>query len=143
MAGYATATTMHLIRWKPGLQLNLHTADPGELGEPIGNTASFLGYVAVRSFEQFGAWRFYMHTIPMPSISNIEQIIAAVSDRQFKGVEIITHASVSQASDGALIAVFTLTIPVAVAGGMTLIFPPHSLICECDDVIMKHVEQRA
>lgn len=128
----ANATAMP--SYGANLQVNLHTADPGEAGAPATSAAAYTGYAARLVARDAGGWTICDGTDPYGAnasgnaYKNAAQITFPECDAGFVGTETITHVSTSSPSTGQLLRKTALTTPIVVGALTTPLFPAGSLV---------------
>ena len=128
----ANATAMP--SYGANLQVNLHTADPGESGTPSSSAASYDGYAAVLVSRDSGGWTICDGTNPYGSnasgnaYKNAAQITFPECDSGYVGTQTITHVSTSSPSTGQILRKTALTVPIVVGALVTPLFPAGTLV---------------
>lgn len=113
------------------LQVNLHTADPGEAGIATTNAAAYTGYVAVAVARDVTGWTICDGTNPYDAnasgnaFKNAAEITFPESS---SGPEVITHASVSVVATGQILYKGALTASLTINNLITPRFPAGTLI---------------
>jgi hypothetical protein len=117
------------------LQVNLHTADPGEAGTATTNAPTYTGYAAVTVARDSTGWTICDGTNPYaanpngPAFKNAAEITFPECTG---GSDTITHASVSVVGTGQLLYKGALTAPINVSNLITPRFPAGTFICAED-----------
>jgi hypothetical protein len=128
----ANATAMP--SYGANLQVNLHTADPGEAGAPATSAADYDGYLAVLVARDAGGWTIcdggspYNANANGNAYKNAAQITFPECEAGFVGTQTITHVSTSSPSTGQLLRKTALTVPIVVGPLVTPLFPAGSLV---------------
>ena len=106
------------------LQVNLHTADPGEAGTSTTSAPSYTGYVAVAVSRDAGGW-----TVSGNQASNTAEITFPECTG---GSDTLTHASVSVVATGQILYSGSLTAPINISNLITPRFPVGTLVMQED-----------
>lgn len=128
----ANATAMP--SYGANLNVNLHTADPGEAGSPSTNLATYDGYLSVSVARDSGGWTICNGTDPYGAnasgnaYKNTAQVTFPECDAGFVGTQTITHVSTSSPSTGQLLRKTALTTPIVVGALTTPLFPAGTLV---------------
>lgn len=128
------AQAVALPSYGANIQVNLHTADPGEAGAPATNAATYTNYTAILVSRDASGWTICDGTVPYapnaagPAFKNAAQITFPTSDVGYVGPETITHVSTSSPSTGQLLRKTALTVPVIVGPNATPLFPAGTLV---------------
>lgn len=113
------------------LQVNLHTADPGEGGTATTNAADYTGYAAVAVSRDGSGWTIcdgappYNANANGPAFKNTAEITFPECTG---GSNSITHASISVVATGQILYKGAMTEPLAVSNLITPRFPAGTLI---------------
>jgi len=113
------------------LQVNLHTADPGEAGTATTNAANYTGYAPVTVPRSSSGWTNCSAVSPYaadpngPAMKNAADIVFPECTG---GSNTITHVSVSVVSTGQILYKGALTSPLSVSSLITPRFPAGSLV---------------
>lgn len=116
------------------LQLNLHTADPGEAGTPATNAATYDSYAAVSVSRDATGLTICDGVSPYAAnpagnaYKNAAQATFPEADAGMVGTQSITHVSISSPSTGQILRKTALTIPIVVAALTTPLFPAGALV---------------
>lgn len=106
------------------LQVNLHTADPGEAGTATTSAPTYTGYAAVAVARDAGGW-----TVASNQASNTAEVTFPECTG---GSDTITHASVSVVGSGQILYSGALTASLAVSNLITPRFPAGTLVMQED-----------
>lgn len=113
------------------LQVNLHTADPGEAGTATTSAPTYTGYAAVSVARDAGGWTICDGTNPYgdnasgPAFKNAAEVTFPECTG---GSDTITHASVSVIATGQILYKGALTASLAVSNLITPRFPAGTLV---------------
>jgi hypothetical protein len=113
------------------LQVNLHTADPGEAGTATTSAPTYTGYAAVAVSRDGAGWTICDGTNPYAANAsgNAAKNAAEVTFPECTGgSDTITHASVSVVATGQVLYKGALTAPINVSNLITPRFPAGTLI---------------
>lgn len=113
------------------LQVNLHTADPGESGTATTSAPTYTGYVAVPVSRDGAGWTICDGTDPYAANAsgNAAKNTAEVTFPECTGgSDTITHASVSVVASGQVLYKGALTAPLNVSNLITPRFPAGTLV---------------
>jgi hypothetical protein len=113
------------------LQVNLHTADPGEAGVATTSAPTYTGYVAVAVSRDVAGWTICDGTNPYApnAAGNAFKNAAEVTFPECTGgSDTITHASVSVVATGQLLYKGALTASINISNLITPRFPAGTLI---------------
>jgi len=113
------------------LQVNLHTADPGEAGTATTNAPTYTGYAAVAVARNGAGWTICNGTLPYAdnASGNAAKNADAVTFPECTGgTETLTHASVSVAATGQILYRGQLQAPIPVTTLAVPRFPASTLI---------------
>lgn len=116
------------------LQINLHTADPGEGGTATTNEPTYTAYVAQVVDRAGTGLTICDGSTPFaPNASgngykNTNLITFPEYEGGFAGTETITHASVSVIATGQILRSSALLAPRIFSAGMTPIFPAGTMV---------------
>jgi hypothetical protein len=113
------------------LQVNLHTADPGEAGTATTSAPTYTGYAAVSVSRDGAGWTICNGTDPYaPNASgNAAKNTAEVTFPECTGgSDTLTHASVSVIATGQILYKGALTAPLAISNLITPRFPAGTLV---------------
>lgn len=117
------------------LQVNLHTADPGEAGTATTNAPTYTGYAAVTVSRDGAGWTICNDTSPFaPNVNgNAAKNTAEVTFPECTGSsDTITHASISVSATGQILYKGALTASLAVSNLITPRFPAGTLVMRED-----------
>jgi hypothetical protein len=106
----------------PGVvYVGLHTADPGEAGNPTSNEATFIGYARASIARDTDEW-----TVTNDTATNTNELAFAPCTA---GSSTVTHFSISDASSGAgnWMLSGALGAPLNISAGITPRFAPAAL----------------
>jgi len=106
------------------LQVNLHTADPGEAGTATTSAPTYTGYAAVAVARDAGGW-----TVASNQASNTAEVTFPECTG---GSDTLTHASVSVVGSGQILYSGALTASLAVSNLITPRFPAGTLVMQED-----------
>jgi len=113
------------------LQVNLHTADPGEAGTATTSAATYTGYAAVAVSRDASGWTICDGTNPYgantagPAFKNAAEVTFPECTG---GANTITHASVSVVATGQILYKGALTASLSVSNLITPRFPAGTLV---------------
>jgi hypothetical protein len=113
------------------LQVNLHTADPGEAGTATTNAANYTGYTSVTVSRNSSGWTNCAATSPFsadpdgPAMKNTAEIAFPECTG---GSNTITHVSVSVVATGQILYKGALVSPLSVSNLITPRFPAGALV---------------
>lgn len=113
------------------LQVNLHTADPGEAGTDLTNEADYTGYLPVAVSRDSSGWTICDGTNPYAanaSGNGFKNAAEVTFPECTGGSNTITHASVSVVATGQILYKGALTAPINVSNLITPRFPAGTLI---------------
>jgi hypothetical protein len=116
------------------LQINLHTADPGEAGVATSNLPSYTAYLAQTVARDSSGLTICNTTFPYAAnaagggYKNTALITFPEYEGGFGGTETITHASISVVATGQILRSGPLTAPRIYAAGATPLFPAGTMI---------------
>jgi hypothetical protein len=128
------ANAVPMPNYGSNLQINLHTADPGETGAPATNAATYTNYAPVLVARDSSGLTICDRSSPFAAnangnaYKNTAQVTFPECDGGFAGTQLITHASTSSPLTGQLLRKLTLTTPIPVGALNTPLFPPGTLI---------------
>lgn len=117
------------------LQVNLHTADPGEAGTATTNAPTYTGYAAVAVARDVTGWTICDGTNPYAdnASGNAFKNAAEVTFPECTGgSDTITHASVSVVATGQILYKGALTASINISNLITPRFPAGTFICAED-----------
>ena len=106
------------------LQVNLHTADPGEAGTATTSAPTYTGYAAVAVARDAGGW-----TVASNQASNTAEVTFPECTG---GGDTLTHASVSVVGSGQILYSGALTASLAISNLITPRFPAGTLVMQED-----------
>lgn len=106
------------------LQVNLHTADPGEAGTATTSAPTYTGYAAVAVARDGTGW-----TVASNQASNTAEVTFPECTG---GSDSLTHASVSVVGSGQILYSGALTASLAVSNLITPRFPAGTLVMQED-----------
>jgi hypothetical protein len=113
------------------LQVNLHTADPGEAGTATTSAPTYTGYAAVAVSRDASGWTICDGTNPYASNAsgNAFKNAAEVTFPECTGgTDTLTHASVSVVATGQILYKGALTASLNISNLITPRFPAGTLI---------------
>lgn len=113
------------------LQVNLHTADPGESGTATTSAPTYTGYVAVPVSRDGAGWTICDGTDPYAANANgnaAKNTAEVTFPECTGGSDTITHASVSVVATGQVLYKGALTAPLNVSNLITPRFPAGTLV---------------
>lgn len=113
------------------LQVNLHTADPGEAGTASTNGAAYDGYLPVAVPRDTSGWTICNSSPPYAANAsgNAAKNVSAVTFPECTGApEVLTHASISVVATGQILYKGALTGSISVDVRITPFFPAGTLI---------------
>jgi hypothetical protein len=113
------------------LQVNLHTADPGESGTATTSAPTYTGYAAVSVSRDATGWTICDGTNPYGSNSSgpaAKNAAEVTFPECTGGSDTITHASVSVVATGQILYKGALTASLNVSNLITPRFPAGTLI---------------
>ena len=116
------------------LQINLHTADPGETGVATANEPTYTAYVAQTVTRDTFGLTICDGTVPYapnangPGYKNTALVSFPEYEGGFVGTETITHSSVSVIATGQILRRAALGAPRIYAAGATPQFLPGTMI---------------
>lgn len=113
------------------LQVNLHTADPGETGTATTNAPTYTGYAAVSVARDNTGWTICDGTNPYGSNANgpaFKNAAEITFPECTGGSDTITHASVSVVATGQILYKGALTASLSVSNLITPRFPAGTLV---------------
>lgn len=106
------------------LQVNLHTADPGEAGTAATSAPTYTGYAAVAVARDGTGW-----TVASNQASNTAEVTFPECTG---GSDTLTHASVSVVGSGQILYSGALTASLAISNLITPRFPAGTLVMQED-----------
>lgn len=106
------------------LQVNLHTADPGEAGTATTSAPTYTGYAAVAVARDGTGW-----TVASNQASNTAEVTFPECTG---GGDTLTHASVSVVATGQILYSGALTASLIVSNLITPRFPAGTLVMQED-----------
>lgn len=106
------------------LQVNLHTADPGEAGTATTSAPTYTGYASVAVARDGTGW-----TVASNQASNTAEVTFPECTG---GSDTLTHASVSAVGYGQILYSGALTASLAVSNLITPRFPAGTLVMQED-----------
>jgi hypothetical protein len=112
------------------LQLNLHTADPGEAGTATTNAAAYSGYAPLSVARDATGWTICDGTNPYDANAsgNAFKNAALLTFPESTTSETETHISLSVPATGQILYKGALTAPLAVSNGVAPFFPAGTVI---------------
>jgi len=113
------------------LQVNLHTADPGEAADDETASPTYTGYAPVSVARDGTGWTICDGTVPYAANAsgNAAKNAAEVTFPECTGgSDTITHASISVVATGQILYKGALTAPINVSNLITPRFPAGTLI---------------
>lgn len=113
------------------LQVNLHTADPGEAGTATTSAPTYTGYAAIAVARDSGGWTICDGTDPYApnAAGNAFKNAAEVTFPECTGgSDTLTHASVSVVATGQVLYKGALSAPINVSNLITPRFPAGTLV---------------
>lgn len=117
------------------LQVNFHTADPGEAGTASTSAPTWTGYAPVAVARDNTGWTVcdpdtpYAANANGPAVKNASEITFPECTA---GSETMTHTSISVVATGQIIVKGPLTAPLAISAGHTPRFPAGTLVYKID-----------
>jgi hypothetical protein len=118
------------------LQVNFHTADPGETGTATTNEPTWTGYAAVAVARDNTGWTICDPDSPYAANANGSAMKNAAEitfpECTAGGPESMTHTSISVVATGQIIVKGALTSPILVSPNQTPRFPPGTLVYKID-----------
>jgi hypothetical protein len=111
------------------LQINLHTADPGEAGTATTSAPTHTGYVAVAVARDNTGWTICdSDGTPNASGNSAKNAAEITFPECTGGSDAITHASVSVVATGQILYSGALTAPINISNLITPRFPAGTVI---------------
>jgi hypothetical protein len=111
------------------LQVNLHTADPGEAGAATTNAPTHTGYAAVSVPRDGSGWTICdSDGTPNASGNSAKNAAEITFPECTGGADTITHASISVVATGQILYKGALTAPINVSNLITPRFPAGTLV---------------
>lgn len=116
------------------LQVNLHTADPGEAGVATDFAPTYVNYVAQVVARDATGLTICNPSTPFaanaagPAYKNANQLSYPEYEGGFAGTETITHTSVSVIATGQILRKTALTAPRIFGAGITPIYPAGTMV---------------
>lgn len=116
------------------LQINLHTADPGEAGIATSNEPTYTAYAPQIVSRDAAGLTICDTTLPYAAnpagggYKNAALITFPEYEGGFAGTETITHASISVVATGQILRSGPLNAPRIYAAGATPLFPAGTMI---------------
>jgi hypothetical protein len=113
------------------LQVNLHTADPGEAGTATTNAANYTGYAPVTVPRDTTGWTNCAATDPFPADSAgpaMKNTAEITFPECTGGSNTITHVSVSVVATGQILYKGALTAALSITNLITPRFPAGTLV---------------
>jgi hypothetical protein len=112
------------------LQLNLHTADPGEGGDATTNAATYSGYVALAVARDATGWTICDGTNPYDANANGNAFknAALLTFAESTSSQTLTHISLSVVATGQILYKGALTASFSVTSGTAPYFPAGTVI---------------
>lgn len=113
------------------LQVNLHTADPGEAGTATTSAPTYTGYAAVAVLRDASGWTICDGTNPFaPNASGngFKNTAEVTFPECTGGSDTITHASVSVVATGQILYKGALTASINISNLITPRFPAGTLV---------------
>jgi hypothetical protein len=129
------ANAVAMPSYGSNLQVNLHTADPGEAGTATTNAPTYTGYAAVSVARDSGGWTICDGTNPYAdnASGNAFKNAAEITFPECTGgSDTLTHASVSVVATGQILYSGALTASINVSNLITPRFPAGTFICSED-----------
>lgn len=129
------ANAVAMPSYGSNLQVNLHTADPGEAGTATTNAPTYTGYAAVSVARDSGGWTICDDTNPYAdnASGNAFKNAAEITFPECTGgSDTLTHASVSVVATGQILYSGALTASINVSNLITPRFPAGTFICSED-----------
>jgi len=126
------ANAVAMPSYGANLQINLHTADPGEAGTATTNAPTYTGYAAKTKPRDNTGFTICDPTNPYAAnaagsaYKNAD--IVLFDECTGGGPESITHVSVSVVGSGQILRKTALTAPLLVSPGVTPLFPAGTLV---------------
>lgn len=128
------ANAVAMPSYGANLQINLHTADPGEAGTATTNLPTYTNYVAQTVSRDAAGLTICDGTNPYAdnasgnAYKNFAQINFPEYEGGFVGTEDITHTSISVIATGQILRKTALTQARVFSAGITPIFPAETMI---------------
>ena len=128
------ANAVAMPSYGANLQINLHTADPGEAGVATDNAPTYTAYVAQTVPRDSSGLTVCDGTNPYAAnasgngYKNTAQVAFPEYEGGFVGTETITHTSMSVIATGQILRKSALTAPRIFSAGVTPIFPAGTMI---------------
>ena len=125
------ANAVAMPSYGANLQINLHTADPGEAGTATTNAPTYTGYAAVSKPRDNTGFTICDATNPYAanaSGSGYKNASDVIFPECTGGSDTITHVSVSVIGSGQILRSTALTASLAVSNGITPLFVAGTLV---------------
>lgn len=125
------ANAVAMPSYGANLQVNLHTADPGEAGTATTSAPTYTGYAAVSVSRDAAGFTICDGTNPYAANAsgNAYKNTAQITFPECTGgSDTITHVSVSVIATGQILRKTALTASIAVSNTITPLFPPGTLV---------------
>lgn len=125
------ANAVAMPAYGSNLQINLHTADPGEAGVATTNAPTYTGYVAVSVARDNTGFTICDGTNPYApnAAGNAYKNAAQVTFPECTGgSDTITHSSVSVIGSGQILRSAALTASINVSNLITPLFPAGTMV---------------
>lgn len=128
------ANAVAMPAYGANVQINLHTADPGEAGIATANLPTYAAYVAQIVSRDAAGLTICNGTVPYaanpagPGYKNAALVSFPEYEGGFAGTETITHSSVSVIATGQILRSSALGAPRIYAAGATPQFLPGTMI---------------
>lgn len=125
------ANAVAMPAYGANLQVNLHTADPGEAGTATTSAPTYTGYVAVSVSRDGAGWTICDGTnpyAPNASGNGFKNTAEVTFPECTGGSDTITHASVSVIATGQVLYKGALTASLSISNLITPRFPAGTLV---------------
>ena len=125
------ANAVAMPAYGANLQINMHTADPGEAGTATTSAPTYTGYAAINVARDGTGLEICDGTSPYaanaagPAYKNAAIVLFAECTG---GTDTITHTSVSVIATGQILRSAAMTASLNVSNGITPLFPAGTLI---------------
>jgi hypothetical protein len=125
------ANAVAMPSYGSNLQVNLHTADPGEAGTATTSAPTYTGYAAVAVSRDGAGWTICDGTAPYNANANgnaFKNTAEVTFPEATAGSDTITHCSVSVVATGQILYKGALTAPLNISALITPRFPAGTLV---------------
>lgn len=125
------ANSVAMPNYGVSLQINLHTADPGEAGTATTNAPTYTGYAAKTVARDNTGFTICDGTNPYDANANgnaYKNASNIVFDECTAGSNTVTHVSVSVIANGQILRSTALTASLNVSAGISPFFPAGTLV---------------